>query len=113
LLATALALCAIAAMRGVVRAQSGTHGDGHGAGHPVYKGWTTPQGGSCCNDSDCRPTRAFVDELGRWRAFDGRKWVVVPPDALLRIPSPDGRSHLCMSQGAELPRCFVPGEPRS
>lgn len=78
-----------------------------------YGDWKSSNGVSCCNDSDCQPTRASMDENGNWVAlFQGRK-VIVPKEKVLSIPSPDGRSHICMSPEAVYPYCFVPGEIRS
>lgn len=85
--------------------------------HDIYTDWKTREGYSCCegmgNHGDCRPTRAYVDDSGHWVAIleDGSR-VTVPPDAILPFPSPDGRSHICMSPGATQPRCFTPGEIR-
>lgn len=76
--------------------------------HEPYGSWRIPTtGGSCYNNEDCRPTRARMDDDGRWEAWDGWRWLPVPPLAVLSIPSPDGRSHLCESSGAVF--CFVPG----
>ena len=94
-------------------AQSGNYGDGHAEMHSTYKSWKDLRGYSCCDDGDCRPTRADKGDDGRWRAWIDGRWVPVPPDTVLHMPSPDGRSHVCMSPGAVEPRCFVPGEPRS
>lgn len=91
-----------------VRAQ-----DGHAQMHHEYLKWKDGRGYGCCNELDCRPTRAFMGDDGRWRALVDGLPIVVPPDAVLNIPSPDGRSHICMSPGAIEPRCFVPAEPRS
>lgn len=75
--------------------------------HGPYTDWRIPTtGGSCCNNADCRPTRARQDDDGRWEAWDGARWLSVPPLAVLSMPSPDGRSHLCESGGAVF--CFVP-----
>lgn len=81
--------------------------------HDGYSEWKQPDGGlSCCNDADCRPTRAYLDEGGHWRAWDGQGWIAVPARALLPPNlKGDGRSHLC-SRG-EAVFCFSPGEPRS
>lgn len=77
--------------------------------HEPYSQWRIPTtGGSCCNDRDCRPTRARQDMDGRWEAWDGWRWLPVPPLSMLPIESPDGRSHLCESNGAVF--CFVPGK---
>jgi hypothetical protein len=94
-------------------AQSGAHGDGHAAMHDIYKNWHPPlnQGTSCCNNADCRPTRAFVGDDGHWRAWNGSTWLVVPQDRLLPTDfAGDGRSHLCEMQGHIY--CFTPGEIR-
>jgi hypothetical protein len=77
---------------------SGRHGDGHSQMHDIYKHWHPPNNPktSCCDNSDCRPTRAFVDGEGNWRAWNGALWLVVPQERVL--PSDyagDGRSHLC------------------
>ena len=106
-LATLLATAPVAAL-----AQSGGHGDGHAQMHDLYKKWKDNRGYECCDDSDCRPVRADPGPLG-WRVWIESRWVPVPPDVVLLVPSPDGRSHVCMSPGAVEPRCFVPGEPRS
>lgn len=95
------------------RAQSGRHGDGHAELHSTYEQWKDQRGYSCCDDGDCRPTRADKGDDGRWRAWIDGRWIPVPADAVLDRRSPDGRSHVCMSPGAQEPRCFVPGEPRS
>ena len=92
---------------------SGQHGDGHAGMHDIYKLWHPPTnpGTSCCNNADCRPTRAFVDEEGNWRAWNGATWLTVPQDRVL--PSNyagDGRSHLCEKE--QFIYCFTPGEIR-
>lgn len=75
--------------------------------HEPYGSWRIPTtGGSCCNNEDCRPTRARQDDEGHWEAWDGWRWLRVPPMAVLSIPSPDGRSHLCEARGAVF--CFLP-----
>lgn len=83
---------------------------GRASAHDQYKAWKTPAGLSCCNDHDCRPVTATMNPDGDWTAnVDGRK-VWVPASKLLKIPSPDGRSHWC-GQG-DATYCFVPGELR-
>ena len=92
---------------------SGRPGDGHTQMHDIYKHWSPPNNPktSCCNDSDCRPTRAFVDEEGRWRAWNGTLWLVVPQDRVLPPDfAGDGRSHLCEKE--QFIYCFAPGEIR-
>lgn len=83
-------------------------------GHGPYSDWTVPgnPNSSCCNDSDCRPTRAYVDDNGEWRAWNGVTWLVVPPERILPTDyAGDGRSHLCEKGGYIY--CFTPGPPRS
>jgi hypothetical protein len=92
----------------------GRHGVGHTQMHDVYKGWHPPGNPktSCCNNADCRPTRAYVDENGTWRAWNGLFWLVIPPERILPTDlAGDGRSHLCENAGYIY--CFTPGPPRS
>jgi hypothetical protein len=82
-------------------------------GHDIYRGWSPPGNPktSCCNDADCRPTRAYLGDDGLWRAWNGQTWLVVPPDRVLPTDlAGDGRSHLC-EQGSFI-YCFSPGQPR-
>lgn len=93
-------------------AQSGRPGDGHAEMHDRYKGWSPPgnPGVSCCNDSDCRPTRAYLTESG-WRAWNGQTWLLVPGERVLPTDyAGDGRSHLC--EKGEYIYCFTPGQVR-
>jgi hypothetical protein len=72
----------------------------------------TPSGGSCCDESDCRPVEAVrsvrvEDEFGNleWRyevlitpASHGAAaaiWVQVPPDRVLARENPTGRPVAC------------------
>ncbi len=88
---------------------------GEGANsHDIYGDWHPPNNPktSCCSNSDCRPTRAYVDQEGRWRAWNGTLWLIVPGDRVLPTDlAGDGRSHLC--EKAEFIYCFSPGEPKS
>jgi hypothetical protein len=96
-----------------VFAQSGDHGDGHAEMHDIYQHWHPPlnPGTSCCNNADCRPTRAFVDNDGHWRAWNGAAWLTVPQERVLPVDyAGDGRSHLCEKEGFVY--CFTPGEIR-
>lgn len=81
--------------------------------HDGYDNWLQPRSKlSCCNNNDCRPTRAYKDEAGYWHAWNGTKWLIVPPYALLESDlKKDGRSHLCESNGVVF--CFSPAEPKS
>jgi len=80
-------------------------------GHDIYHEWKMPgTEASCCNDRDCGPVTATPIGNGAWVVkVDGRE-VVVTPDRVLKIPSPDGRSHWCGS--GDVTYCFVPGEVR-
>jgi len=92
--------------------------DGHAQGHEIYKNWKSRDGQSCCNDGDGRPTRAYVDDEGHWRAWDGTEWVIIPERAMLPPDfHGDGRSHYCgrrggLGVGTAHPYCFSPGEIR-
>ena len=82
--------------------------------HDIYKDWRKPDNPavSCCNDSDCRPTRAYMGEDGLWRVWIDGKWVAVPRDVVLPTDyAKDGRSHVCEKGGHFY--CFTPGEVRS
>ena len=107
-----LAMTLPLAMAVMAFAESGSHGDGHAEMHEHYNMWIDNRGFGCCDNRDCRPVHADATPEG-WRVWIDGQWVRVPPDAVLHIPSPDGRSHVCMAAGAVEPRCFVPGEPRS
>ena len=86
---------------------------GRADAHDIYSDWQRPDvGGSCCNAADCRPTRAFLGDDGRWRAWDGRGWLVVPPSKLLPTDKAgDGRSHLCAAPDGRV-FCFSPTSPK-
>lgn len=82
-------------------------------GHDPYTDWRKPDnpGVSCCNDTDCRPTRAYMGDDGLWRAWDGAKWLTVPKEVVLPTDyGQDGRSHLCEAHGYIY--CFTPGQVR-
>jgi hypothetical protein len=86
--------------------------DGHAEHHDEYQHWKQPGSGlSCCNDQDCRPTRAYLAEEG-WRAWDGNRWLLVPPAAVLKLRAKDGRTHLCANPDGHV-YCFAPADPRS
>lgn len=83
------------------------------AAHDPYMDWRQPDnpGASCCHGEDCRPTRAYIGEDGRWRAWDGLGWIIVPASKLLPTDlARDGRSHLCERAGRVL--CFSPTGPK-
>lgn len=82
--------------------------------HDPYSEWHAPDnpGLSCCNGDDCRPTRAWLGDDGRWRAWDGLGWIIIPPGRVLPTDyAGDGRAHLCEKLGAVY--CFSPSQPKS
>ncbi len=84
-------------------------GLGRATAHGGYDLWRAPDNPavSCCNDSDCRPTRAYLHEDGLWRALDGARWLTVPPAKVLPTDlKGDGRNHLCEKGGWIY--CFSP-----
>lgn len=88
--------------------------------HDPYGSWRVPNNPatSCCNAQtpnnpagDCRPTRAYMHDDGRWRAWNGYLWLTVPPEKVLPTDyAGDGRSHLC-EKGAYI-YCFSPAETK-
>jgi len=81
--------------------------------HDPYSGWRTPANPavSCCDNTDCRPTRAYLGDDGLWRAWNGYLWLTVPADRILPPDfAGDGRSHLC-EKGTYI-YCFTPGQVR-
>jgi hypothetical protein len=96
----------------------GNHGQGHAENHDWYKELKQPGTGySCCNgtmngvEGDCRPTRAYLQEDGTWRALIDGRWVEVPPRVVLKQLAPDGNSHICASRSG-LIYCFLGGSPK-
>ena len=97
----------------------GHHGQGHAENHDWYKELKQPGTGySCCNgtvngvEGDCRPTRAYLQDDGTWRALIDGRWVPVPPRVVLKQLAPDGNSHICASRSG-LIYCFLGGSPKS
>lgn len=79
--------------------------------HEPYSEWKMPGTDvSCCSDRDCGPVTATPIGNGAWVVKTNGIEVVVTPDRVLSIPSPDGRSHWC-GYGTHT-YCFVPGEVR-
>ena len=100
-------------------AQSGNHGEGHAENHDWYRELKQPGTNmSCCNgtlngiEGDCRPTRAYVDDNGTWRALMDGRWIVVPPRVVLQSLAPDGGSHICANRTGTI-YCFMGGSPKS
>lgn len=80
--------------------------------HDHYTSWKQPaNGASCCDNRDCRPTRARMTDAETWQAWDGERWIDIPPHTILKMQSPDGRNHLCEAYGVVF--CFLPSGPKS
>ena len=97
----------------------GTRNVGHPENHDWYKDLKQPGTGySCCNGSvngvegDCRPTRAYLQEDGVWRALVDGHWMPVPPRVVLQRLAPDGNSHICAGKSGMI-YCFIGGSPKS
>lgn len=82
--------------------------------HDKYHDWLGKDGVRCCTDleRECRPVRSFLHEDGLFRVWVDGRWREVPSHAVLDRPSPDGRSHACISRNG-LIFCYVNGSPRS
>jgi len=84
--------------------------------HDIYGGpeWRVPNNPavSCCDNTDCRATRAYMGDDGLWRAWTGTKWLTVPLSVMLPTDlAKDGRAHLC--EKMDHIYCFSPSEPKS
>jgi hypothetical protein len=97
----------------------GTRNVGHAENHDWYRELKQPGTGySCCNGSvngiegDCRPTRAYLQEDGTWKAMIDGHWMPVPPRVVLQRLAPDGNSHICAGKSGMI-YCFVGGSPKS
>jgi len=104
------------------RAQSGDWNDGHALHHAdFYKDLKQPNSNAtCCNKmeqkdgqivGDCRPVRAYKGDDGFFYVFLSGRWQMVPPRAVLDIPSPDGYAHVCARLSDDFIFCFVNGMP--
>lgn len=98
---------------------SGHHGQGHAENHDWYEHLKQPgTQASCCKGSrngvegDCRPTRAYQDDDGNWRALLNGRWVAIPPRVVLQSLAPDGASHICANPIGRI-FCFIGGSPKS
>ena len=97
----------------------GWRGQSHAENHDWYQELKQPGTGfSCCNgtvngiEGDCRPTRAYLNDDGKWYALLDGRWVPVPPRVVLQQLAPDGRSHICASKSGMI-YCFLGGSPKS
>jgi hypothetical protein len=91
---------------------------GHAENHDWYRELKQPGTGySCCNgpvngvEGDCRPTRAYLQEDGVWRAMIDGHWTPVPPRVVLKTLAPDGNSHICAGKSGMI-YCFIGGSPK-
>lgn len=77
----------------------------------------TPDGGSCCNLTDCHETEARQMPDQSWEAVVGGHWRPIPPEKVLTNPkSIDGAAYLCSSNYftemvAPTIYCFIPPVP--
>ncbi len=103
-----LPLLALAGLLGAKSAVAqGYHGDGHDNLHHWYLTLKDWKGRPCCNNQDCRPTRARMRGRNVEVLVDG-EWTRVPPHKILPRTSPDLRAHVC-SPGpkSNYPRGFI------
>jgi hypothetical protein len=118
----AFALCATAQDMSHLRNGDeidGQRSHGHAENHDWYKDLKQPGTEySCCNGSvngvsgDCRPTRAYLNDNGTWRALVDGHWQPVPPSVVLKTLAPDGNSHICAGKSGMI-YCFIGGSPKS
>ena len=111
--------CTAAAQDIATHRHDGTRGLGHAENHDWYRELKQPGTGySCCNgtangvEGDCRPTRAFLQEDGTWKALIDGRWMPVPPRVVLQKLAPDGNSHICAGKSGMI-YCFIGGSPKS
>ncbi len=88
--------------------QHGMHGHGHDGLHSWYLTLKQPGSGmSCCNNEDCRPTMSRVVDNAVQVEIDG-EWTNVPPEKIVKTPSPDLGSHVCApKQNKKLPKGHI------
>lgn len=75
-----------------------------------YKSLRQPISGiSCCDESDCRPTRARMSDGGWWQAqTPSGQWVDVPAARVIMDKGhPSGAAVLCSAPSGHV-YCFVP-----
>lgn len=69
----------------------------HVYSHDGYEKLKIPgTGNSCCNDTDCKPVRADLTDIG-WRIFvkEQSRWILVPDGRILNQSMPNGGCHAC------------------
>lgn len=71
---------------------------GSASAHEWYSGLKSPEGRSCCDQSDCRRVgHRYSPAHGHEIEISGR-WVRVDPKIILPQSSPDGFTHACYTQ---------------
>jgi hypothetical protein len=64
--------------------------------HDWYTELASPSGEACCTRRDCEAADHRYDTVsGRLEVRVAGMWVPVDRGALLPVPSPDGRTHVC------------------
>jgi hypothetical protein len=67
--------------------------------HDWFTGLRDATGRLCCNGVDCGPRRVEYRDGRLMAAFPDRegraRWSPVPPEAVLDLPSPDGKTYAC------------------
>jgi hypothetical protein len=90
----------------------GMYGVEHDKLHHWYETLRQPGSGyGCCDNKDCRPTIARVQDGILEVVVDG-EWTRVPPNVILNIESPDLKTHVCSPDAHWRPRlifCVVLG----
>ena len=86
--------------------------------HDFYSSWKQANGASCCNErvehadghvtGDCRRVKARPLADGSWSVMVDGAEVLVTPDKVIKVPSPDMSAHWCGMGTVTF--CFVAGE---
>lgn len=87
----------------------GDFGFHHAMNHDWYKDLhQNGTGYSCCNNEDCRPTRAELQPDGTWKALIDGKWTPIPPSVVLptTLNKDPLHAHVCASRSGTI-YCFL------
>lgn len=105
--------CSIVLVAGIWITRHSRAADHHPM-HVEYQKWQRPGGGgSCCNNEDCRPVRAYMDDDGSWRVWLDGVWRYVPLSAVLPTDlAGDGRNHACVLKFNGVILCFSPTQQK-
>ena len=120
LMIAVMAGTSFSAMPSPLKAEETYHGHGHSELHHWYRRLMRPDFPSyrCCNDQDCRPTRARWNK-GHWEAQKDGRWIRIPNEKISREQSIDSRPHICAPPTshpkfhADYVFCFVKPGPGS